>query len=80
MKKFDLLSLSGVTVALVAVLLGQHLEGGSVMTLLNGPAILIVVGGSIGAKNRRVDTAAGTCLGLGKEGAVARRWLLRRIS
>ncbi len=49
MKKFDLLSLSGVTVALVAVLLGQHLEGGSVMTLLNGPAILIVVGGSIGA-------------------------------
>jgi chemotaxis protein MotA len=49
MKNFDLLSLSGVTVALVAVLLGQHLEGGSVMTLLNGPAILIVVGGSIGA-------------------------------
>ena len=49
MKKFDLLSLSGVTVAIVAVLLGQHLEGGSVTTLLNGPAILIVVGGSIGA-------------------------------
>jgi chemotaxis protein MotA len=49
MKNFDLLSLSGVTVALVAVLLGQHLEGGSVVTLLNGPAILIVVGGSIGA-------------------------------
>ena len=49
MRKFDLLSLSGVTVAIVAVLLGQHLEGGSVTTLLNGPAILIVVGGSIGA-------------------------------
>ncbi len=49
MKKFDLLSLSGVTVAIVAVLLGQHLEGGSITTLLNGPAILIVVGGSIGA-------------------------------
>lgn len=49
MKKFDLLSLCGVTVAMVAVLLGQHLEGGSVTTLLNGPAILIVVGGSIGA-------------------------------
>ncbi len=49
MKKFDLLSLSGVTVAIIAVLLGQHLEGGSVTTLLNGPAILIVVGGSIGA-------------------------------
>ena len=49
MRKFDLLSLSGVTVAIVAVLLGQHLEGGSVTTLLNGPAILIVFGGSIGA-------------------------------
>ena len=49
MKKFDLLSLGGVTVAVVAVLLGQHLEGGSIVSLLNGPAILIVVGGSIGA-------------------------------
>jgi chemotaxis protein MotA len=49
MKKLDLLSLSGVTVAIVAVLLGQHLEGGSIATLINGPAILIVVGGSIGA-------------------------------
>lgn len=49
MRKFDLLSLSGLTVAIVAVLLGQHLEGGSVTTLINGPAILIVVGGSIGA-------------------------------
>lgn len=49
MKKFDLLSLSGVTVAIVAVLLGQYLEGGRIGALLNGPAILIVVGGSIGA-------------------------------
>ena len=49
MRKFDLLSLSGVVVALVAVLLGQHLEGGRLSALLNGPAILIVVGGSIGA-------------------------------
>lgn len=49
MRKFDLLSLGGVTVAIVAVLLGQHLEGGSIVSLLNGPAILIVVGGSIGA-------------------------------
>ena len=49
MKNLDLLSLCGVTVAIVAVLLGQHLEGGSIATLLNGPAILIVVGGSIGA-------------------------------
>ena len=49
MKKFDLLSLSGVTVAIVAVLLGQYLEGGRIGALLNGPAVLIVVGGSIGA-------------------------------
>ena len=49
MRKFDLLSLGGVTVAIVAVLLGQHLEGGSIVSLVNGPAILIVVGGSIGA-------------------------------
>ncbi len=49
MRKFDLLSLGGVTVAVVAVLLGQHLEGGSIVSLVNGPAILIVVGGSIGA-------------------------------
>ncbi len=49
MKNFDLLSLSGVVVAIAAVLLGQHLEGGSIVSLINGPAILIVVGGSIGA-------------------------------
>lgn len=49
MKKTDLLSVSGVSVALLAVLLGQYLEGGSIRALLNGPAILIVVGGTIGA-------------------------------
>ncbi|MBX9609621.1 MAG: flagellar motor protein [Gammaproteobacteria bacterium] len=49
MRNLDLLSLCGVTVALLAVLFGQHLEGGEVAALLNGPAILIVVGGSIGA-------------------------------
>lgn len=49
MKQFDMLSLSGVIVAIAAVLLGQHLEGGSIVSLINGPAILIVVGGSIGA-------------------------------
>lgn len=49
MKKFDLLSVSGMLVALCAVLLGQHLEGGSIAALVNGPAILIVVGGSVGA-------------------------------
>ncbi len=47
--RIDFLSLSGISVALCAVLLGQHLEGGSITTLLNGPAMLIVIGGSIGA-------------------------------
>lgn len=47
--RIDLLSLAGIAVALCAVLFGQHLEGGHISTLLNGPAILIVVGGSIGA-------------------------------
>lgn len=32
-----------------AILLGQYLEGGHVATLLNGPALLIVGGGTIGA-------------------------------
>jgi len=45
----DFLSVFGILVALAAVLLGQHLEGGHVGMLLNGPAILIVVGGTLGA-------------------------------
>jgi chemotaxis protein MotA len=49
MRKLDLLSLGGITLALAAVLLGQHLEGGHVGTLVNGPAILIVIGGTVGA-------------------------------
>ncbi len=49
MARVDGLSLAGLTVALCAVLFGQHLEGGQVAALINGPAILIVVGGSIGA-------------------------------
>lgn len=47
--RFDALSVTGIMVAVVAVLLGQHLEGGQLATLVNGPALLIVVGGSIGA-------------------------------
>jgi chemotaxis protein MotA len=45
----DLLSLAGVLVGVGAVLIGQHLEGGSIATLINGPALLIVAGGTIGA-------------------------------
>ncbi len=45
----DILSLIGLTVGLGAILLGQFLEGGHIGSLLNGPAILIVGGGTIGA-------------------------------
>jgi len=45
----DKLSLIGVLVGLGAILLGQQLEGGHIDSLVNGPAILIVVGGTVGA-------------------------------
>ncbi len=45
----DALSIIGVLVALGAVLSGQYLEGGSIGSLLNGPALLIVGGGTLGA-------------------------------
>ncbi len=45
----DLLSVFGIIFAVIAVLLGQYLEGGHISSLLNGPAILIVLGGTIGA-------------------------------
>ncbi len=45
----DFLSIFGILLAVAAILFGQHLEGGHVGMLVNGPAILIVVGGTIGA-------------------------------
>ena len=45
----DGLALVGAIVAIVAILLGQTLEGGHVSSLINGPAFLIVIGGTIGA-------------------------------
>lgn len=45
----DFLSLFGLTLGLAAILVGQYLEGGHISTLLNGPAILIVLGGTLGA-------------------------------
>lgn len=48
-RPIDGLSLLGLAVALGAVFLGQHLEGGTWTSLVNGPALLIVLGGSLGA-------------------------------
>lgn len=45
----DLLSLIGLLIGFAGILLGQFLEGGSLTALLNGPAMLIVFGGSLGA-------------------------------
>lgn len=45
----DVLSLIGVILAFVAILGGNYLEGGSASALLNGPAALIVIGGTLGA-------------------------------
>ncbi|GIZ12156.1 flagellar motor protein [Pseudomonas sp. NCCP-436] len=45
----DVLSLIGVILAFVAILGGNYLEGGSAGALINGPAALIVFGGTLGA-------------------------------
>ncbi len=45
----DLLSFIGVAVAFAAILGGNWMEGGHLETLANGPAMVIVLGGSIGA-------------------------------
>jgi len=45
----DVLSVIGILVAFAAVLGGNWLEGGHIEYLLNGPALVIVLGGSIGA-------------------------------
>lgn len=45
----DLLSFIGIAVSLLAILGGQMLEGGHLASLVNGPAVVIVFGGTIGA-------------------------------
>ncbi|MFK8068213.1 MAG: flagellar motor protein [Gammaproteobacteria bacterium] len=45
----DFLTLIGIIIAFGAIILGQFLEGGHLSTLINGPAFLIVTGGTLGA-------------------------------
>lgn len=45
----DYLSLVGVIIALAAILGGNALEGGDMGALANGPALVIVFGGTVGA-------------------------------
>ena len=45
----DLLSILGLVIGFGMILIGQYLEGGHLATLINGPALMIVLGGSTGA-------------------------------
>jgi chemotaxis protein MotA len=45
----DILSILGVILGFVAILGGNYLEGGHVSSLFNGPAALIVIGGTFAA-------------------------------
>ncbi len=45
----DFLSLLGVILAFAAIIGGNFLEGGHLTTLMNGPAALVVLGGTLGA-------------------------------
>ena len=45
----DVLSLIGIILAFVAIIGGNYLEGGHLGALANGPAALIVLGGTVGA-------------------------------
>ena len=47
--RLDFLSFLGIVIALLAVVGGNWLEGGHIDSLVNGPAMLIVVGGTVGA-------------------------------
>ncbi|MEQ1528499.1 MAG: flagellar motor protein [Methylococcales bacterium] len=45
----DILSILGFLVGIGALLLGNSLDGGAISSLVNGPAMLIVFGGTVGA-------------------------------
>jgi len=45
----DFLTIIGLIVGVAAILVGQQLEGGQITALINGPAALIVIGGTLGA-------------------------------
>ncbi len=45
----DILSIIGVIIAFIAIIGGNALEGGHIDSLVNGPAMVIVTGGTIGA-------------------------------
>lgn len=54
----DVLSIVGVIIALVAIIGGNYLDGGHLAMLANGPAAMIVFGGTIGAALLQTPMAA----------------------
>ena len=47
--KLDRFTIFGLALAIFAIIGGQYLEGGSLSVLMNGPAAVIVIGGTVGA-------------------------------
>ena len=45
----DILSIVGIVISVSALLLGNLLDGGNFSSLINGPAFIIVLGGTLGA-------------------------------
>ncbi len=45
----DILSIAGILISIVAIVGGQHLEGGHLSSIIQGTAFLIVFGGTLGA-------------------------------
>ena len=45
----DILSIIGILVSFCSLLLGNQLDGGDIGSLVNGPALIIVFGGTLGA-------------------------------
>lgn len=45
----DILSVLGIILSVVAIIGGQHLEGGHLSSIIQGTAFLIVMGGTVGA-------------------------------
>ncbi|MCS6785597.1 MAG: flagellar motor protein [Thiobacillaceae bacterium] len=48
-RRFDLISIAGLTIGVAAILAGQVLEGGHIGSLLQPTAFVIVIGGTLGA-------------------------------
>jgi hypothetical protein len=67
----------GLVLALGAVAIAQWWHGGSLLTLLDGPAFVIVVGGTWGGDLADSPQVPAQCPEAGYLDAVSARWILR---